>query len=94
MREWGRGRGWEPRAPLGFLITCVWSDALASVGGDGVRLKVHVDGVVLEGTNHLLDGIIDEDEADEGGEALLSEAGDILDDEARVCGHQDKALDG
>ena len=35
-----------------------------------------------------------EDEADEGGETLLSEAGDILDDKAGICGHQDKALDG
>lgn len=86
--------GWGPRAPLGLLLTCVRSDALAFIGGDGVRLKVHVDGVVLEGTDHLLDGIIDEDEADEGGEALLSEAGDILDNKAGVRGHQDKALDG
>lgn len=89
-----RGREWGPRAPLGLLLTCVRSDALAFVGGDGVRLEVHVDGVVLEGTDHLLDGIIDEDEADEGGEALLSEAGDVLDNKAGVRGHQDKALDG
>lgn len=86
--------GWGSRAPLGLLLTCVWSDALTFVGGDGVRLKVHVDGVVLEGTDHLLDGIIDEDEADEGGEALLSEAGDILDNKAGIRGHQHKALDG
>lgn len=83
-----------PRAPLGLLLTCVRSDALAFVGGDGVGLEVQVDGVVLEGTDHLLDGIIDEDEADEGGEALLSEAGDVLDNKAGVRGHQDKALDG
>ena len=36
----------------------------------------------------------DEDEADEGGEALFGEAGDILDDKAGICGHQNKALDG
>lgn len=86
--------GWGLRAHLGLPVTCVRGDTLAFVGGDGVRLKVHIDGVVLEGTNHFLDGIIDEDEADEGGEALFSEAGDILDDKAGVCGHQDKALDG
>lgn len=90
------GSGWwvRPRAPLGLPVTCVRGDTLAFVGGDRVRLKVHVDGVVLEGTDHLLDGIVDEDEADEGGETLLSEAGDILDDKAGICGHQDKALDG
>lgn len=85
------GSGW---AHQGLPVTCVRGNTLALVGGDGVRLKVHVDGVILEGTDHLLDGIIDEDEADEGGEALLSEAGDILDDKAGICGHQDKALDG
>lgn len=85
---------WRRRARLGLPVTCVRGDTLAFVGGDGVRLKVHVDGVVLEGTDHLLDGIIDEDEADEGGESLFSEAGDILDDKAGIRGHQDKALDG
>lgn len=87
------GSGWGPRAPLGLPVTCVGGDALAFVDGDRVRLEVHVDGVVLEGTDHLLNGIVDEDETDEGGEALLSEAGDILDDKAGVCGHQDEALD-
>lgn len=86
--------GWGPKAPLRLLITCVRSDALAFVGGDGVGLKVRVDGIVLEGTDHLLDGVVDEDEADKGGEALLGEAGDVLDDKAGVCGHQDEALDG
>ena len=85
--------GWGPRAPLGLPVTCVRRNTLAFVGGDGVGLEVHVDGVVREGMDHLLDGIVDEDEADEGGEAFLSEAGDVLDNEAGVCGHQDKALD-
>lgn len=86
--------GWGPRAHLGLPVTCVGGDTLAFVGGDGVRLEVHIDGVVLEGANHLLDGIIDEDEADERGEALFCEAGDVLDDKAGICGHQDQALDG
>lgn len=77
----------------GLPVTCVGSDALALVGGDGVRSEVRVNGIVFEGTDHLFDGVVDEDEADEGGEALFSEAGDILDDKAGICGHQDKALD-
>lgn len=40
---------------------------------------------------HLLEGIVDEDEAYETGEALLSEAGEVLDQEAGVGGHQDQA---
>lgn len=75
-------------------ITYVRSDTFASVGSDGVRLEVRVNGIVAEGTNHLFDGVVDEDEADEGGEALFGEAGDIFDDKAGICGHQDKALDG
>lgn len=77
----------------GLPVTCVGSDALALVGGDGVRSEVRVNGIVFEGTDHLFDGVVDEDEADEGGEALFGEAGDILDDKAGICGHQDKALD-
>lgn len=40
---------------------------------------------------HLLEGIVDEDEADEAGEALLGEAGEVLDQEAGIGGHQDQA---
>lgn len=40
---------------------------------------------------HLLEGVIDEDEADEAGEALLREAGKVLDQEAGVSGHKDQA---
>ena len=40
---------------------------------------------------HLLEGVIDEDEADEAGEALLGEAGEVLDQEAGVGGHQHQA---
>ena len=40
---------------------------------------------------HLLEGVVDEDEADEAGEALLGEAGEILHQEAGVGGHQHQA---
>ena len=40
---------------------------------------------------HLLKGVVDEDKADEGGEALLGEAGEILHQEAGVRGHQHQA---
>ena len=78
----------EPRGEL----TRVWSQALALVGGHVVGLEVGVDGVILEGAHHLLDGVGDEDEGDEAGEALLGEARHVLDDVAGVRGHQDEAL--
>lgn len=40
---------------------------------------------------HLLEGVVDEDEADEAGESLLREAGEVLDQEAGVSGHKDQA---
>lgn len=93
--------GWDPPSHPWLLprqprdeLTWVGGDALALVHGHIVGLEVRVDGVVLEGPNHLLDGVVDEDEADEGGEALLGEACDVLYNEAGVGCHQDKALQG
>lgn len=61
-------------------LTRVGGQALALVGGDVVRLEVGVDGVILERAHHLLDGVRDEDEGDEAGEAFLREARHVLDD--------------
>lgn len=58
---------------------------------DVVRLVLGVDGVVVSQFQHLLEGVVDEDEADEAGEALLREAGEVLDQEAGVSGHEDEA---
>lgn len=73
-------------------LTRVWSDAFTLVRGDEVRLEVSVDGVVAEGARHFLDGIRDEDEGDEAGEALLGEARHVFDDVAGISGHQEEAL--
>lgn len=40
---------------------------------------------------HLLEGVIDENEAYKTGEALLGEAGEVLNQEAGIGGHQDQA---
>lgn len=37
---------------------------------------------------HLLEGVVDEDEADEAGEALLRESGEVLDQVTGVGGHE------
>ena len=41
--------------------------------------------------DQLMDGFVDEDEGDETREALLREAGEVLDEGARVRGNQDQA---
>lgn len=43
---------------------------------------------------HLLESVIDEDEADEWREALLCKSGEILHQEAGISGHQDQAVEG
>lgn len=73
-------------------LTQVWGQAFTLVGGDVVWFEVGVDGVIFEGAHHLLDGIRDENEGDEAGEALLSEARHILDDITGVCSYQDETL--
>lgn len=78
----------EPRGEL----TRVWGQALALVGSDVVRLEVGVDWVVFEGAHYLLDGIRDEDEGDEAGEAFLSKARHVLDDVTGVGSHQNETL--
>lgn len=42
----------------------------------------------------LLQSLVDEDEADEGGEGLLGEAGDVADQRAGVGGDQKQAEEG
>lgn len=56
-----------------------------------IHLVIRVDGVVVSQLQHLLEGVIDEDEAYETGEALLGEAGEVLHQEAGIGGHQDQA---
>lgn len=56
-----------------------------------IHLVLRIDGVVVSQLQHLLEGVIDEDEAYETGEALLGEAGEVLHQEAGIGGHQDQA---
>lgn len=58
---------------------------------DIIHLKFGVDGIVVSQFEHLLEGIIDEDEAYETGEALLGEPGEVLNQEAGVSGHEHQA---
>lgn len=59
-----------------------------------VQLAVHVDGVGLRQVDQLLDGFIDEDNANQRGKGLLGEAGDVADEGAGIGGHQDDTQEG
>lgn len=44
--------------------------------------------------DQFLQSLVDEDDADEGGEGLLCEAGDVADQRAGICGDEDDAEEG
>lgn len=48
-------------------------------------------GVVVAQLDHLLKSVVNEDEADQGGEALLGEAREVLHQETGVGGDQQEA---
>lgn len=53
-----------------------------------------VDRVELPQVEELLQSLVDEDDADESGECLLCEPGDVADKGASICGHQNEAHEG
>lgn len=53
-----------------------------------------VEGVNFSQVEELLQGFVDEDEANERRKSLLCEAGDVADQRARVRGHQDQTQQG
>lgn len=65
--------------------------AAAVVLSDQLGVVVGVYGVVVAQLDHLLESVVDEDEADQGGEALLGEACEVLHQEAGVGGDQQQA---
>lgn len=62
--------------------------AAAVVLSDEVGIILGVDEVVVAQLYHLFESVVDEDEADESGEALLCEAGEVLHQEAGVRGDE------
>lgn len=59
-----------------------------------VQVAVFVDGINLSQMHKFLQGLIDEDEADEGGEGLLGEAGNVTDQGTGIRGNQKKTQEG
>lgn len=62
--------------------------ASAVVMSDQVGVVVGVYGIVVAQLDHLLKSVVNEDEADQGGEALLGEAREVLHQETGVRGNQ------
>ena len=76
----GQQRFWRQKNPL--------------VDGEEVKLAVHVHRVGLSQVTQLLQSLIDEDHADEGGEGFFGEAGDVAHQRAGIGGHQHYAEEG
>lgn len=82
----------------GFTVICevlpnqqhTWH-AAAVVLSDQIGVVVGVYGVVVAQLDHLLKSVVNEDEADQGGEALLSEAREVLHQETGIGGNQQQA---
>ena len=55
---------------------------------------MHVDRVVFSQVKELLQSFVDEDDADECSKGLLCESGDVADQGASICGHQDQTQEG
>lgn len=68
--------------------TVIGGHAAAVVLCDEVGIVFGVDGVVVGQLQHLFEGVIDEDEADEGGEAFLRKSSEVLHQEACISSHQ------
>lgn len=64
---------------------------MAVVVSDEVGVVLGVYGVVMAQLYHLLESVVDEDKADESGEALFCEAREVLHQEAGVRGNQHQA---
>ncbi len=72
---------------FGIYIT-FFSLQCSPVSGEFLQIVVHVNGIRLPEMNELLQGLVDEDDADERGEGLLREARDVTDEGAGISGHQ------
>ena len=57
-------------------------------------MVVHVNGEVMSQVDKFLQSFVDEDDADEASKGLFSEAGDIADQGAGICGNQYEAEEG
>lgn len=62
--------------------------------GELLKVVVFIDRIVHPQVNQLLQGLIDEDDADQRRKSLFSEACDVTDKRAGICGHQQQTEEG
>lgn len=55
---------------------------------------MRIEGVVFTQFEELLQGLVDEDEADKGGKGLLCETSDVAHQRAGICGNQNQTQQG
>lgn len=61
---------------------------------DIIHLELRVDWVIICQLDHLLESIVNEDEANKGGEAFFGEACEVLDQEAGISSNKNETLEG
>lgn len=61
---------------------------------DIVHLELGVDRVMVCQLDHLLESIVNEDEANKGGKTFFSEAGEVLDQKAGIRSDENETLEG
>lgn len=62
--------------------------------GEFVQVTVCVERVEFSQVEQFLQGLVDEDEADEGGEGFLCESSDVAHQRASICGNQQQTQQG
>lgn len=80
-----------PTHPRLLGLTGAGQVAGAAVGGDVVQPVLPVDGEGICQAQHLLQGVVDEYQADECAEAFLGEAGEVPHQVTGLGGHQHHA---
>lgn len=60
---------------------------------DIVHLELRVDRVMVCQLDHLLESIVNEDEANKGGKTFFGEAGEVLDQKAGIGSDENETLE-
>lgn len=76
------------------LLTRVGRQASTGEVSVVAHFEVRVDRIVVSQLDHLLESVVDEDEADQRGEAFFRETSEVLNQEAGIGGHQKETQEG
>lgn len=76
------------------LLTRVGRQASTGEVSVVAHFEVRVDRIVVGQLDHLLESVVDEDEADQRGEAFFRETSEVLNQEAGIGGHQKETQEG